>query len=142
MSVKCWTIETTTSNAVLCLKTTKQISKLAHTKWGAKRKPLITLFKATVMTKISYGSSIYGSATKATLKKLNPIQTKGLRMCTGAFKSSPNASVICESGETPLEMERDLQTMKNAIDMPQGDSPAKAIFKDKQTYGNAQQPFP
>ena len=37
--------------------------KLSHTTWGAKRHVMITLYKALVLSKIDYGSPIYGSAS-------------------------------------------------------------------------------
>ena len=86
--------------------------KLSHTTWGARRQTLLMLYKALVLSRIDYGSPIYGSASPNTLKSLNSIQTKGLRLCSGAFKSSPNSSVVCESGELPLSLHRDLVTIK------------------------------
>ena len=118
------------------------LKKLSNTKWGAKRKPLTNLFKATVMSKINYGAPIYGSATQATLKKLHTVQTQGLRLCTGAFKSSPNSSVICESGEIPMDLENELLTMRTALRIIGTDSPTRKLFKDNTKYANARPPFP
>ena len=94
------------------------------------------------MSKILYCSSINGSATKATLNKLTPIQTQGLRIRTGAFRSSPRNSIICESGEIPLNLQIEYYTMKNALKILQSDSPTRKLFNDNMSYGNLQPPFP
>ena len=59
------------------------LKKLSHTTWGAKRKTMIMLYKALVMSRLDYGSPIYGSASSAALKPLDSVHTRGLRLCTG-----------------------------------------------------------
>ena len=51
------------------------IMKLSHTTWGARRSTLLMIFKALVVSRLDYGCPIYGSATQAALKSLDPIQT-------------------------------------------------------------------
>ena len=119
------------------------IMKLAHTTWGARRSTLLMLYKALVVSRIDYGSPIYGSASKATLKNLDPIHTRGLRLCSGAFRSSPNISVLCDSGEPPLSLHRDLVTMRSALKILSSDSPTKKLFEKRDIFiNNHEPPFP
>ena len=117
--------------------------KLSHTTWGARRSTLLMIYKALVLSKIDYGSPIYGSASKASLKSLDPIHTRGLRICNGAFKSSPNSSVLCESGEPPLSFHRDLVTLRSALKIKSTDSPTKKLFDHRDIFiNNHEPPFP
>ena len=117
--------------------------KLSHTSWGAKRQTLLVLYKALILSKIDYGSPIYGSASQNTLKSLDSIHTRGLRLCTGAFKSSPNSSVCCESGEPPLSLHRDLVSMRTALKIMSTDSPTRKLFDMCDIFiNNHEPPFP
>ena len=117
--------------------------RLSNTTWGARRKTLIMMYKALILSKIDYGSPIYGSASEATLKSLDSIQTRSLRLCTGAFRSSPNPSVLCESGEPPLSLHRDLVTMRSALKILSSDSPIKKLFDARDVFiNNKVPPFP
>lgn len=49
---------------------------------------------------------VYGSAAKSVLARLDIIQTKALRICTGAMRSSPVCSLQVETGEMPLCLRR------------------------------------
>ena len=53
-----------------CKKALKILKKLSHTNWGADRKTLRILYRATVLPILDYGSQIYGSATPVKLKLL------------------------------------------------------------------------
>ena len=117
--------------------------KLSHTTWGARRQTLLMVYKALVLSKLDYGSPIYSSASRNTLKSLDPIHTRGLRLCTGAFKSSPNTSVCCESGEPPLPLHRDLVTMRSALKIMSTASPTKQLFDMPDIFiNNHEPPFP
>lgn len=63
---------------------------------------MFMIHKATVLWILGYGCPVYGSAFKALLKTLDPEHNQGLRLCTGAFRSSPAVSITAESGEPPL----------------------------------------
>ena len=126
-----------------CKKALNLIKKLAHTTWGADRHTLLMLYKATVLSILDYGSQIYGSASEATLKVLDPIHNEGLRLSTGAFKSSPTVSVQVECGEPPLSLHRDLLTMRSAIRIQASDSPTKVLFNQRDVFiNNHSPPFP
>ena len=119
------------------------MKKLSSTKWGAQRSTLLIIYKALVLSRLDYGSPVYGSASQAVLKTLDPIHTRGLRLCTGAFRSSPNSSVLCESGEPPLSLHRDMVTMRSALKIMSCDSPTKNLFNMRDVFiNNHVPPFP
>ena len=82
------------------------LRKLSHTKWGSDRTTLLYLHKTLVLSVLDYGSHLYASASKSTLKKLDPIHNIGLRLATGAFKSSPVVSLYAETGFCSLDQRR------------------------------------
>lgn len=109
----------------LCL-----LRKLSHTTWGATRSTLVMLYKALVLSILDYGCPIYGSATDPVLRLLDPIHNQGIRLCTGAFRSSPIPSLFADCGEPPLSYHRALVTMRCALRVKFSDSPASSLFQD------------
>lgn len=68
------------------------IKTLAARNWGADQKTLLNTFKALILSKLDYGSIIYGSSKKTEI--LNTIQNKGLKIATGAYHTSPTNSIL------------------------------------------------
>ena len=95
-----------------CQKPLQLMDYLSHTTWGADRGSLLRIYDALVQSKLDYGCAIYGAASERLLKKLDPVQTKGLRLATGAFKSSPKVSLQAECDVMPLKHRRDFLKMK------------------------------
>lgn len=89
-----------------CMKRLNLLQCLSHTDWGSDRVTLLKLYRALVRSKIDYGCMIYGSASERVLNSLQPVQNKAIRLATGAFRSSPVASLAAESGEPPLNIRR------------------------------------
>ena len=56
---------------------------------------------------MDYGCIVYGSASKTSLAKLDPVHNQGLRLSLGAFRSSPVESLYVEAHEPPLEIRRE-----------------------------------
>ena len=75
--------------------------------WGADRKTLIRLYTSLCLSKIDYACQIYGSACKTNLEKLDRVHNLGLRICTGAFRTSPVESIYVDSGLPPLSIRRE-----------------------------------
>lgn len=48
----------------------------------------------------------YGSAAPTVIKKLDVVQAKALRICSGAFRTTPIPALLIEMGEVPLEIKR------------------------------------
>lgn len=88
---------------------------LASTRWGASREVLLRVFTATVLSRLEYGSMVYANATKSDLKLLDSIQNSGLRIITGAFRTTPSVSLCSEMGMMPLQNRRELSLAKKSI---------------------------
>jgi len=76
-----------------CLKSLNLLKIIAHKYWGANQKTLLTLYRTLFRSKLDYGSFIYGSTRKSYLYPLNTIANQALRICTGAFRTSPITSL-------------------------------------------------
>lgn len=89
-----------------CMKRMQIIQSVASTDWGADRTTLLRLYKAIVRSKLDYGCTVYSSAPNYILNTLDAVHNRGIRIATGAFKSSPVKSLYAESGEPPLKVRR------------------------------------
>ena len=89
-----------------CQKALNILRVVAHTDWGADKKTLLHIYRALVRSKLDYGSIIYGSARPSVLKSLDPIHHQGLRLCLGAFRTTPVYSLYAEAGEPSLSHRR------------------------------------
>ena len=121
------------------LKAMNLIKKLSHVSWGADRKTLMMLYKSTVLSIMDYGSPIYSSASDAALKILDPVHHLGIRLATGAFKSSPVTSLIAESGELPLYNRFEQNTMQRALKLKISQSPVRELFINTDQMPNCKQ---
>ena len=84
---------------------------VSGTKWGANRSSFYKLYTAFILSKIDYGCEFYYSASQQNRYKLDRIQYKCFRLCTGAFKSTPINILLITNKEKPLEIRRkELQT--------------------------------
>lgn len=89
-----------------CLKTINILKILSHTNWGSDRKCLLYLYRSLIRSRLDYGSIVYQSATPNALKMLDPIHHLGIRLATGAFRTSPIPSLYVESNEWSLQLQR------------------------------------
>ena len=89
-----------------CQKALNILRVVAHTDWGADRKTLLHLYRALVRSKLDYGCVVYGSARPSYLKTLDPIHHQGLRLCLGAFRTTPVYSLYAEADEPSLSHRR------------------------------------
>ncbi len=64
-----------------CQKALNLMRVVANHDWGADRKVLHRLYIAHVRSKLDYGCTVYGSASKSDLRMLDPIHHQGLRLC-------------------------------------------------------------
>ena len=90
-----------------CQKALNLLKVVSKMDWGADRKVLLRLYRSLVRSKLDYGCSVYGSARTSYLKKLDTIQNQALRICLGAFRTSPIASLHVEANEPPLHLRRE-----------------------------------
>ena len=78
-------------------------------------KTLLNIYRAIVRSKLDYACQIYGTASPSALKMLNTVHHQALRLCTGAFRTSPVESLYVEAGEPSLENRRTSLTLQYYI---------------------------
>ncbi|GFT03523.1 probable RNA-directed DNA polymerase from transposon X-element [Trichonephila clavipes] len=89
-----------------CEKSLNLLKVLSNTSWGADRTSLLRVYQAIVLSRIDYGCVVYGSACNSTLKKLDPVHHMALRICSGAFRTSPMQSLYVNCHQLPLDLRR------------------------------------
>uniref|UniRef100_A0A3Q3BK07 ribonuclease H n=1 Tax=Kryptolebias marmoratus TaxID=37003 RepID=A0A3Q3BK07_KRYMA len=66
-----------------CKKVINLLKAVAGNNWGADRESLLNIYRALMRSIIDYGSFLYGAAAKTTLQKIDRLQSRALRICTG-----------------------------------------------------------
>ena len=79
---------------------------IASSKYKTSTQDLLNIYKTLILPKIEYGSLAYHTATPTNLKILDPIHHKCLRICLGAFRTTPINSLYVESNITSLDLRR------------------------------------
>ncbi|GBN20124.1 hypothetical protein AVEN_46020-1 [Araneus ventricosus] len=74
---------------------------LSNISWGADRTSLLRIYQAMILSRIDYGCAVYGSACNSVLRKLDPVHHSALRICSGAFRTSPIESLYAECTKCP-----------------------------------------
>ena len=64
------------------------------------------LYRTIIRPVLNYGCPLCSSATSTRLNRLNTIQNTALRIATGAFRTTPTPSLLCEASECPLAIRR------------------------------------
>ena len=99
-----------------CRKSLNIIKILSYSNWGSDTKTLLKLFRTLIRSKIDYGSIVYKSAKdKKDLEALNVLHRQGIRLCLGAFISSPNEAIYVEAYEPHLQFRREELSMRYAL---------------------------
>ena len=91
---------------VRCRKKINVLKYLSGTTWGADRKSLLMVYKALIRSHLDYGSPVYGSASEATLRRLDVFQNECLRMCLGALRCTRVARMEVKANIPPLAVRR------------------------------------
>jgi hypothetical protein len=79
---------------------------VAHTDWGADSMTLLRLYRSLVRSKLDYGCIVYGSAKDSYEESLDRVQNAALRVCLGAFRTTPISSPHVEANELPLKLRK------------------------------------
>ena len=95
------------------IKATNILRVLGHLRWGSDRLSLLRIYRTLIRSKLDYGSQVYATAKETTLHKLSVVHHICIRLCTGAFRSSPVLSLYAESGEPSLDYRRDQLTLQH-----------------------------
>jgi len=113
-----------------CVKALNLLRVVAHTSWGADQHTLLHLYRSLVRSKLDYGSVVYDSARESYLRMLDPIQNHALRLCLGAFRTSPASSMCVQANEPPLYIWRRMPSIQYFLRPPS--NPAyNAVFSPK-----------
>ena len=89
-----------------CSKHLNLLKSLSHTDWGSDYTTMLRLYRSIIRSKLDYGCFAYVTARSNVLELLDPIHNAAICLCLGAFRSSPNSSLLAESGEPPLSYRR------------------------------------
>lgn len=117
----------------------RTVSKL---NWGADRETLLRLFRSLIRSRLDYGAAVYGSARPSYLLRLKPVQNQALRLCLGAFRTSPIVSLHVEAFEPPMEIRRLQLGLQYAVKVSTDpDNPAhSSIFNNQMGHIYRAQP--
>jgi ribonuclease HI len=99
-------------------KATKKLNilkMLSHPTYGTDRELLLRLHNLLILPVIEYGCSIYASAPSKILSTLDSVHNNGIRISTGAYRTSPTPSLLIDSGQLSLEIRREKQTILYGI---------------------------
>ncbi|KAI5742864.1 hypothetical protein M8J77_012058 [Diaphorina citri] len=96
-------VQTVKNRALNSLNALKMVS---CKKWGVRRSVLLRFYKSFTLPILDYGCFIYGSAKDHVLNKLNTVHHAGIRIATGAMRTSPVVSLYADSGIPPLSLRR------------------------------------
>lgn len=91
---------------IKCKKVINVMRCLTGKKWGASCSSLKRVYVALIRSVFDYGSIAYGSAATSQLQRIDIIQAQALRVCSGAFRTTPVPALQVEIGEMPLELRR------------------------------------
>src|SRR5215510_6543460 len=78
-----------------CVKRMNVLKYLNNSRFGLNEKKLLTIYRTMIRSKIDYGCQIYTSASNSTLKNLDTLHNACLRLCSGAFRTTPSLSIYC-----------------------------------------------
>ena len=90
-----------------CKKVNNLMRAVVGKQWGADKQALTYVYRALMRSKVDYGSFVYGAAAQTHLNKLDRVQDKALRICTGAIRTTSIKALQIEAGETPTALRRD-----------------------------------
>ncbi|XP_055939426.1 uncharacterized protein LOC129969045 [Argiope bruennichi] len=91
-----------------CLRSMNILRVLSNTAWGADRTSLLKVYRSVIRSKLDYGCCVYGSARNSYLSRLNYVHHQALRVCCGAFRTSPISSLYVETCEPSLSFRRNM----------------------------------
>lgn len=95
-----------------CSRALKLVKTVAFSKRKTDTKILLRIYKTLILPKLDYGCLAYGTASQQIFKKLDPIHNQALRLCLGAFHTTPIISLEIESNLHSLSYRRKVLGIK------------------------------
>jgi len=86
---------------------------LGSNRMGVCRDNLLHVLNSKVRSKLEYGGVIMRNCSKGQLKKLDVVYNRGLRICLGAFRTTPVQSLYSEASVPTLESRRRFRSNKS-----------------------------
>jgi hypothetical protein len=87
---------------------------------SADQKTLLRIHQMIILPKLKYGDAAYGSASPTTLKTLDPVHHKGVRL---AYETFAAKNVLNEAGISTLAEIREQDTARIAIKIIMNENP-------------------
>ena len=108
-------------------------SPSAHFLWSRPRNTAsLVLYRSLIRSKLDYGCIVYGAARGSYMRMLDPIQNHALRLCLGAYRTSPASSLCVEANEPPLYFRRKKLSLQYSLKLSCNCNPAYAtVFNSK-----------
>ena len=85
---------------------------ISSSKFKTNAENLLNIYKTLILTRIEYGSVAYHTASASNLKILDPIHHKCLRICLGAYRTTPIQSLYAESNVPSLDYRRKISCIQ------------------------------
>ena len=98
-----------------CKSAMNLLKVVSHRSWGGGTETLLKLYRSLIRSQLDYGLCIYGAAYGSYLKIAQTIQNQALRLCLGAFRTTPVENLYVEAGELPLHLRQEKLTLDYAI---------------------------
>ena len=95
-----------------CMRALKLLKTIAFSKNKTDTKMLLRIYKTMILPKLEYGCLAYGTASVNNLKILDPIHHQALRICLGAFHTTPIKSLYVETNLHSLSYRRKILGIK------------------------------
>ncbi|XP_065091068.1 uncharacterized protein LOC135712034 [Ochlerotatus camptorhynchus] len=93
----------------------KIIKMLGKRSSSANPNTLVKIGNAIIRSRLEYGAQIYGNAAKTNLQKLQTVHNSYLRSAMRYLKTTPIHVIHAETGQTPLDIRRELLTLKELL---------------------------
>ena len=110
-----------------CQKALNLLRVVSSMDWGADRRVLLRLYRCLICSKLDYGCIVYGSALKSYIRQLDPVQNQGLKICLGAFRTSPVESLQVEANEPSLYLRREKLALQYTLKLKS--NPSNPTYK-------------
>lgn len=95
-----------------CEKGLNLLKVLSNTSWGAEKTSMLKIYRSMIRSKLDYACPVYGSARASALRRLDTVHHSALRICSGAFRTSPVQSLYADCLEPSLSLTRRCISMK------------------------------
>lgn len=98
-------------------KNNRALRVIGGSRIGGNRKTLLMINKAINLSIINYGRTIYSQANQTNLAKIDSAYRKAIKICLGAFCTTPTVGLLEEASELPLNLITDLALIKYALNV-------------------------